>query len=51
MPVVTGPVRLIVLPVQTGELLPGAGVAGVAFTSTATVPAADVHPFTVTVTL
>ena len=43
--------RLMVFPAQTGELLEGAGVAGVAFTTTATVPTADVHPFVVTVTL
>jgi hypothetical protein len=43
--------RLIVLPVQTGVLLDGAGAAGVVFTTTATVPTADVHPFVVTVTL
>jgi hypothetical protein len=43
--------RLMVLPVHTGELLNGAGVAGVAFTTTAVVPAADVQPLIVTVTL
>jgi hypothetical protein len=43
--------RLIVLPVQTGVLEEGDGVAGVVFTTTATVPAADVHPFVVMVTL
>ncbi len=51
MPVVAGPVRLIALPVHTGELLPGAGVAGVAFTTTVVVPKAEVHPFSVIVTL
>ena len=43
--------RLIVLPEQTGELLEGAGVAGVLFTTTAVVPTADVQPVVVTVTL
>lgn len=43
--------RLIVLPVQTGELLEGEGVAGVVFTTTAVVPTALVQPFVVTVTL
>lgn len=43
--------RLIVLPTHTGELLAGAGVAGVGLIVTAVVPAADVHPPTVTVTL
>jgi hypothetical protein len=40
-----------VLPVQTGLLLDGAGVDGVAFTTTFVVPAAEVQPFTVIVTL
>ena len=44
-------VRLILLPVHIGELLETVGVAGVAFTTTATVPTAEVHPFVVTVTL
>jgi hypothetical protein len=43
--------RLIVFPVQTGELLDAVGVAGVEFTTTAVVPVADVQPFVVTVTL
>jgi len=43
--------RLMVLPVQTGVLLDGAGVAGVALITTAVVPNPEVHPFTVTVTL
>lgn len=43
--------RLIVLPVQTGVLLNGEGVAGVVFTTTTVVPTAEVHPFAVTVTL
>jgi hypothetical protein len=42
---------LIVLPVQTGELEEGAGVAGVVLTTTAVVPTAEVQPFVVTVTL
>ena len=37
-------------PAHTGPLLVGAGVAGMEFTKTSTVPAALVHPFTVTVT-
>src|SRR4030095_6207620 len=37
-------------PAQTGPLLVGAGVAGIAFTTALTVPAGLVHPFTVTVT-
>ena len=41
----------MVEPVQTGELLLAVGVAGVAFTTTAVVPAAEVHPLVVTVTL
>jgi hypothetical protein len=40
-----------VLPVQTGVLLDGAGVAGVVFTTTTVVPVAEVQPFAVTVTL
>jgi hypothetical protein len=43
--------RLIVLPVQTGVLLDAVGVAGVALTTTAVVPTAEVQPFVVTVTL
>ena len=43
--------RFSVLPEQTGVLLDGAGVAGVAFTTTAVVPTAEVHPFVVTVRL
>jgi hypothetical protein len=43
--------RLIVFPVHTGVLLDADGVAGVALTTTAVVPAAEVHPFVVTVTL
>jgi hypothetical protein len=50
-PATAGVVRLIVLPEHTGELLPAVGVAGVAFTTTAVVPTADVHPLVVTVTL
>ena len=44
-------VRFKVEPAQIGELLPAVGAAGVAFTTTATVPAAEVQPPTVTVTL
>jgi hypothetical protein len=50
-PATAGVERLIVLPVQTGELLDTLGVAGVAFTTTAVVPTPEVHPFVVTVTL
>jgi len=41
----------MVLPVHTGVLLDAVGVAGVAFTTTAVVPIAEVHPFVVIVTL
>ena len=41
----------IVAPVQTGELLPAVGAAGIGFTTTTVVPAILVHPATVTVTL
>ena len=44
-------VRLSVEPAQIGELLPAVGAAGVAFTTTFTVPCALVHPFTVTVSI
>jgi len=50
-PATAGVERLIVLPVHTGVLLDAVGVAGVAFTTTAVVPTADVHPLVVTVTL
>lgn len=50
-PATAGVERLIVLPVQTGVLLDGVGVAGVAFTTTTVVPTAEVQPFVVTVTL
>lgn len=43
--------RLMVLPVQTGLLLDGAGVAGVVLTATTVVPTPEVHPLTVVVTL
>ena len=43
--------RLISEPVQTGELLPAVGVTGVGFTVAFTVPAAEVHPLMVTVTV
>ena len=42
--------RLSVVPAQTGVLLDAVGAVGVGFTVTATVPAALVHPATVTVT-
>ena len=50
-PATAGVFRFNVLPEQTGELLEAAGVAGVAFTTTAVVPIPDVQPATVTVTL
>ena len=50
-PATAGVDRLMVLPVQTGVLLDTVGVAGVAFTTTVVVPAAEVHPLAVTVTL
>lgn len=50
-PVTAAVVKLMVEPVHTGELLLAVGVAGIGFTTTAPVPAALVHPFTVTVTL
>ena len=50
-PATAGVERLMVLPVQTGVLLDAVGVDGVVFTTTAVVPAADVQPFAVTVTL
>jgi hypothetical protein len=42
-------VRFNVDPAQIGELLPAVGAAGVAFTTTLTVPVPLVQPFTVTV--
>jgi hypothetical protein len=42
-------VRFNVDPAQIGELLPAVGAAGVAFTTTFTVPTGLVHPATVTV--
>ena len=50
-PATVAVVKLIVLPVQTGLLLEGAGVAGVAFTTTVPVPVGLLHPLTVTVKL
>ena len=44
-------VKLIVEPLQSGELLDAVGVAGTGFTTTVVVAAALVHPPTVTVTL
>jgi hypothetical protein len=48
-PVTAGVVRLIALPVHTGELLPAVGVAGIGLTTMLAVPAMLVHPPTVTV--
>jgi hypothetical protein len=48
-PDTAGVVKLIALPVHTGELLPAVGVAGIGFTMMLAVPAALVHPLTVTV--
>ena len=42
-------VRFNAVPVHTGELLPAVGETGAVFTLTATIPAALVHPATVTV--
>jgi hypothetical protein len=50
-PAAAGVDKLIVEPAQYGPVFEAVGVAGIAFTVTAVVPAADVHPFTVTVTL
>lgn len=50
-PLTEGVDKLISLPLQTGPLLVAEGVAGVVFTTTVAVPAAEVHPPTVTVTL
>jgi len=44
-------VNVIVLPVQTGELLPGAGATGIGFTVTTVVPAVLVQPATLAVTV
>jgi hypothetical protein len=44
-------VRVTIPPEQTGELLPAVGVTGVSFTVTFTVPAPEVQPFSVAVTL
>ena len=49
-PTTAGVVNVIVLPVQTGLLLPAVGVAGIGFTVTAVVPATLVQPATVAVT-
>lgn len=43
-------VSVMVVPVHTGLLLPGAGVAGIGFTTTVVVPGVLVHPPTVAVT-
>ena len=50
-PATVGAVRVIVPPVQTGELEAAVGVAGVAFTTTDVVPAGEGQPLTVAVTL
>jgi hypothetical protein len=50
-PVTVDAAKLIAEPAQTGLLLVAVGVVGIAFTTTATVPAALVHPLTVAVTL
>lgn len=50
-PATSGVERLSVLPEYTGVLLEAVGVAGVLFITTAVVPAAEVQPPTVTVTL
>src|SRR6185369_4286046 len=49
-PATVGVASAIVAPSQYGPPFDAAGVAGVALTTTFVVPAADVHPFTVTVT-
>jgi hypothetical protein len=43
-------VKFNVAPIHNGELLPAVGVAGIGFTTTVTVPAGPVQPFTVAVT-
>ena len=43
-------VKLNVVPVHKGELLPAVGAAGATFTVTAVVPIGPVHPATVTKT-
>jgi hypothetical protein len=50
-PVTVGVVNVIVEPLHTGVDAVTVGVAGVGFTTTVAVPAAEVHPPTVTVTL
>jgi len=49
-PGTAGVVKLIVLPVQTGELLPGAGADGIGLITAVVVPNVLVQPFSVTVT-
>jgi hypothetical protein len=44
-------VKFKVAPGQTGPLLPAVGAEGMALTVAAVVPATEVHPFTVAVTL
>lgn len=50
-PATVGAVKLIGFPWQTGELLETAGAVGAAFTTTEVLPADELHPVTVTVTL
>jgi len=50
-PATVGVESEMVAPSQYGPPFEAVGVAGVAFTTTDVEPAADVHPFTVTVTL
>jgi hypothetical protein len=50
-PVTVGVLSEIVPPAQYGPLFDAVGVAGFAFTTSVVDPAADVQPFTVTVTV
>src|SRR5450830_1522752 len=50
-PTTVDAVRLTVAPAQYGPLFPAVGAAGIALTVTLIVPAADVQPLTVTLTL
>ena len=51
VPVAVGVVKLIAEPAHIGELLPAVGVAGETFTTTVTVPAKEVQPVAVLVTV
>lgn len=51
VPLVAVDVRLIASPSQTGEFDPAVGAAGIGFTTTATVPAAEVQPSSVIVSV